>query len=202
MTYPSNLFQRFALSLYMLEVQRHEIQKIQSRNSKTVGDVFQRLHPSLTSLCYRYLGNTDDAEDVVMVSWMKVLERLSDFQFQHPMSFYAWIKRICINECLGVLRQRNNFHLTPLQDISEEDEPISNEFHAIDTRLLLKLVAQLPEGYRTVFNLFAVEGYSHAEIAQNLNISESTSKTQYRKARLSLIQSINSIENPKLSHEK
>ena len=83
----------------MRQVQLHEIIACQSQKSDVVGDVFQRLHPSLVSLSYRYLGNSEDAQDVVMVSWMKVLERLSTFQFQHPLSFYAWIKKICVNEC-------------------------------------------------------------------------------------------------------
>ena len=99
----------------MRQVQLHEIIACQSQNSDVVGAVFQRLHPSLVSLSYRYLGNSEDAQDVVMVSWMKVLERLSSFQYQHPLSFYAWIKKICVNECLGILRLRNNFNLQSLQ---------------------------------------------------------------------------------------
>jgi RNA polymerase sigma-70 factor (ECF subfamily) len=106
----------------MRQVQLYEIIACQSQKSDVVGDVFQRLHPSLVSLSYRYLGNSEDAQDVVMVSWMKVLERLSTFQYQHPLSFYAWIKKICVNECLGILRMRNNFNLQSLQDLSEEEE--------------------------------------------------------------------------------
>jgi len=178
----------------MREVLQSEIIRCQSKDSKLVGQIFLRLHPSLISLCYRYLGTFSDAEDVVMVSWMKVLERLPDFHYEHPLSFYAWIKKICINESLGVLRKRNNFHLISLNELPEESEPHHEEFSHVDTQTLLSLVAQLPEGYRTVFNLFAVEGYSHAEIAHLLQISESTSKSQYRKARLSLTQSYQSIQ--------
>jgi RNA polymerase sigma-70 factor (ECF subfamily) len=186
----------------MRQVQLHEIIACQSPNSDVVGAVFQRLHPSLVSLSYRYLGNSEDAQDVVMVSWMKVLERLSSFQYQHPLSFYAWIKKICVNECLGILRLRNNFNLQSLQDLSEEEEPWSEDFSDIDARVLLRWVADLPEGYRTVFNLFAVEGFSHAEIAQMLEISESTSKSQYRKARLRLLRVLQNQNNRSKSHEK
>jgi RNA polymerase sigma-70 factor (ECF subfamily) len=186
----------------MRQVQLHEIIACQSQNSDVVGAVFQRLHPSLVSLSYRYLGNSEDAQDVVMVSWMKVLERLSSFQYQHPLSFYAWIKKICVNECLGILRLRNNFNLQSLQDLSEEEEPWSEDFSDIDARVLLRWVADLPEGYRTVFNLFAVEGFSHAEIAQMLEISESTSKSQYRKARLRLLRVLQNQNDRSKSHEK
>jgi RNA polymerase sigma-70 factor (ECF subfamily) len=179
----------------MREVQLSEIARCKSKDSKLVGQIFLRLHPSLISLCYRYLGSFSDSEDVVMISWVKILERLSDFQYEHPLSFYAWIKKICINESLGILRKRNNFHLISLSDLPEESQPHFNEFSSIDTQTLLTLVAQLPDGYRTVFNLFAIEGYSHAEISQLLQISESTSKSQLRKARLSLAQSIKSTFN-------
>ena len=197
-----NLLAHFALSLCMRQVQHEEILRCKEHHSKTVGDVFERLHPSLISVCFRYLGNTDDAEDVVMVSWLKVLEKLKGFQYEHPLSFYAWIKRICINECLGILRHRINFHLVPIEDLSADDEPSYTDVDRIDNQLLLKLVAQLPEGYRTVFNLFALEGFSHSQIAKMLKIAESTSKSQLRKARLSLMDSIRFTQNVKISHEK
>lgn len=186
----------------MREVQWTEIEKCQAQNAKVLGDIFERLHPPLISLCYRYLGSFNDSEDVLMVSWMKVLERMQTFQYEHPLSFYAWIKKICVNECLGVLRRRNNFHLLPLEELSPNEEPAAPVWSDLDAQLLLKLVAELPEGYRTVFNLFAVEGYSHAEIAKMLNITESTSKSQFRKARLRLIQCLNSLNEPRLYHEK
>jgi RNA polymerase sigma-70 factor (ECF subfamily) len=187
----------------MREVQWTEIEKCQAQDAKVLGDVFQRLHPPLISLCYRYLGSLNDSEDVLMVSWMKVLERIQSFKYEHPLSFYAWIKRICVNECLGILRKRNNFHLLPLEELPSSQEPVATpEWSDFDAQLLLKLVADLPEGYRTVFNLFAIEGYSHAEIAKLLNISESTSKSQLRKARLSLIQRITTLNKSRLYCEK
>ena len=186
----------------MRQVHHHEIIACQSQNAGVVGDVFQRLHPSLLSLSYRYLGNTDDAQDVVMVTWMKVLERLSQFQYQHPLSFYSWMKKICVNECLGILRARHNFHMQSLQDLPEDEEPITEDFSNIDASILLRWVADLPEGYRTVFNLFAVEGFSHAEIAQMLEITGSTSKSQYRKARMSLAKTLQLQLDISKSHEK
>jgi RNA polymerase sigma-70 factor (ECF subfamily) len=97
---------------------------------------------------------------------------------------------------------RNNFNLQSLQDLSEEEEPWSEDFSHIDAITLLRWVSDLPEGYRTVFNLFAVEGFSHAEIAQMLEISESTSKSQYRKARLRLVKVLDAQNNRSKSYEK
>jgi RNA polymerase sigma-70 factor (ECF subfamily) len=186
----------------MPEVQLSEIKKCQTNDAKIIGDIFQRLHPSLISLCYRYLGNTSDAEDVVMVSWMKVIQKLNSFQYEHPLSFYAWLKRICINECLNLLRSRNNFNLVAIHQLHESDEPHEEDFSHIDTKTLLNIIAQLPIGYRTVFNLFAIEGHSHAEIGLMLNISESTSKSQYRKARINLIQTLKKLQIEPRQNEK
>jgi RNA polymerase sigma-70 factor (ECF subfamily) len=112
------------------------------------------------------------------------------------------MKKICVNECLGILRARNNFHMQSLQDLPEDEEPITEDFSNIDASILLRWVADLPEGYRTVFNLFAVEGFSHAEIAQMLEITESTSKSQYRKARMSLVKTLQLQLDISKSHEK
>lgn len=71
----------------MREVQLSEIKQCQNNDNKMVGVIFQRLHPSLMSLCYRYLGNTNDAEDVIMVAWMKVIQKIQVFKFEHPLSF-------------------------------------------------------------------------------------------------------------------
>jgi RNA polymerase sigma-70 factor (ECF subfamily) len=186
----------------MREVQLSEIRQCQNNDNKMIGVVFQRLHPSLISLCYRYLGNTDDAEDVVMVSWMKVIQRIQDFKFEHPLSFYSYLKRICIHECLNLLRSKNNFNLISLHNLSELDEPFSDDIHQLDTKILLEIISQLPIGYRTVFNLFAIEGHSHAEIASMLQITESTSKSQFRKARLNLMQYIHKLNEERKANER
>ena len=186
----------------MREVQLTEIRQCQNNDNKMVGVIFQRLHPSLIGLCYRYLGSTNDAEDVVMVSWLKVIQKIQEFKYEHPLSFYSYLKRICINECLNLLRSKNNFNLISLHNLSEIDEPFSDDIHQLDTKVLLEIIAQLPIGYRTVFNLFAIEGHSHAEIASMLQITESTSKSQFRKARLNLMQYINKLNEERKANER
>lgn len=132
----------------------------------------------------RYLGNEQDADDALVMGFKKVFEKIGNFQFRGKGSLEAWIRRIMVNEALMMLRSRK-----PFEDL-EEDENVNavsadagSELEAED---VYNLVKALPVGYRTVFNLFIIEGYNHAEIAEKLNITESTSKSQLLKARRKL----------------
>ena len=140
-------------------------------------------------LCYRYLNNMLDAEEVLHNGFMKVFSNLRKFKEKHENSFEYWIRKIMINECLMFLRKRNNFKLIPFDEAVTIDTGIelNDSFESED---YLKLINDLPVGYRTVFNLFAIEGYKHNEIAEILNISESTSRSQLTKARKLLKQKI------------
>ncbi len=140
-------------------------------------------------LCYRYLNNILDAEEVLHNGFMKVFVNLGKYEEQHKNSFEFWIRKIMVNECLMFIRKRTNFKLIPIEEISEIvfEEEFSN---SIESEEYLKLINNLPIGYRTVFNLYAIEGYKHTEIAKMLKISESTSRSQLSKARKLLKQKI------------
>ncbi len=131
----------------------------------------------------RYVGNENDADDVLVVAFTKVLKKMGSFCFRGRGSLEAWIKKIIVNEALMFLRAHKE-----TEDIADHPEIAdATDFAAeLDAEDIYALVRNLPEGYRTVFNLFIIEGYSHQEIAQMLNISESTSKTQLNKARKKL----------------
>jgi RNA polymerase sigma-70 factor (ECF subfamily) len=133
----------------------------------------------------RYLVNITQAEDCVMRGMMKVFQQMDLFKFQGEHSLYLWSRRIIINEALMDLRKRNNIYLLTEEDFIEL--PDSTELlNEIDAEEILHLIIGLPVGYRTVFNLYVIEEFSHKEIAQMLGINESTSKTQYRKAKIKL----------------
>jgi len=133
----------------------------------------------------RYLVNITQAEDCVMRGMMKVFQQIDSFKFQGEHSLYVWSRRIIINEALMDLRKRNNFYLLTEEDLIEL--PDSTELlNEIDAEEIFRLIIGLPVGYRTVFNLYVIEEFSHKEIAQMLGINESTSKTQYRKAKIKL----------------
>lgn len=157
-----------------------------ARAQKTLFDKFA---PRMMAVCYRYMKDKSESEDAFQMGMVKVFSKLSEFKFEGPLE--GWIRRIMVNTCLDQLRKNQRF----IGDVAYDDvaykmevqETISSELHA---EVLMALVQAMPTGYRVVFNLFAIEGFSHQEIAEHLGISESTSKSQYLRARAYLRQRI------------
>lgn len=134
---------------------------------------------------YRYLKNKSDAEEVLTDAFLKVFANLRTLEYRDEKSLEAWIRKIVINEALMFLRKRKRLCYvdeSALMDM-ESDLTIDNELAAEE---VYQLILSLPDGYRTVFNLHAIEGYSHKEIALQLEITESTSRSQLTKARAML----------------
>lgn len=133
------------------------------------------------NVCLRMLNNSMDAEDVLQESFVDVYRKLHTFKYESTPG--AWIKRIVVNNCISRLR-KNKLHIEEIEEgryvVEEEDESsdLTYEVHQIK-----KAMSVLPEGYRAIFSLYALEGYDHSEIGQILNISESTSKSQYSRAK-------------------
>jgi RNA polymerase sigma-70 factor (ECF subfamily) len=145
----------------------------------------------MLGICVRYLSDRDISEEIMITGFTKVFRNIDQFKNQGDIG--AWIRKIMINECLMHLRSDRSMHLLPLSDITEA-ENCSFMHHEFDKSQLLALVSELPSGYRTVFNMYAIDGFSHKEISEELNISVSTSKTQLRKARQWLQKKIEAIE--------
>ncbi len=142
--------------------------------------LFDKYSAKMFGVCMRYVKNQEDAEDVLIEGLFKVLTKID--KFNHQGSFEGWIRRILVNECLMHLRKRHNFKLTV--EVSNIDlkttMTIEDDLAAQDILALLDL---LPTGYRTVFNMYVLEGYKHREIAEQLGISINTSKSQLLLAR-------------------
>jgi RNA polymerase sigma factor (sigma-70 family) len=140
------------------------------------------------AIAIRYVKDRELAEDVMIEGFMKIFEKLA--QFEGKGSFEGWMKRIIVTNALLTLRNRKNL----LMEVNQEPEITSNlmpfEFTDMETADLLEMIQQLSVGYRTVFNLYAIEGYSHPEIADLLGISENTSKSQLSRARAILKQKL------------
>lgn len=137
--------------------------------------LYQSLSPVLLAICRRYLKVHTEAEDILVETFVKIFQNLP--KFNHAGSFEGWCKRIAVNECLMHLRKRKNFALSieyaqfvPENSIEVHDQMSYNE--------LILLLDELPIGYRTIFNLYVIEGYKHKEIAEQLGISINTSKSQ------------------------
>lgn len=143
--------------------------------------LYDRFSPTMYGVARRYLRRTEDAEDVLIEAFVKVFGNLNSFT--HQGSFEGWIRRIVVNECLMFLRR--NFALKNFSEINERlDEPTPSRFDKeLEAQDILSLLDELPDGYRTVFNLYVLEGYKHREIAEELGISINTSKSQLILAR-------------------
>lgn len=132
-------------------------------------------------ICLRYCSRREEAEDVLQEGFIKVFQNLHRFRFEGSME--GWMKRIMVNTALGWLRARN------VRFVEGGDIPVPEVkfspgiLEQLSSKEIVSLIQELPVGYRTVFNLHAIEGYSHAEIADMLGIKEVTSRSQYLKAR-------------------
>jgi RNA polymerase sigma factor (sigma-70 family) len=148
--------------------------------------LFDILSARMLMLCRRYVKSREDAEEIMLDGFYKFFKNLSSFSYQGDAALNAWLKRIMVNECLMFLRKKNVF--TIVTEAAAEETVLQEEALAnLSTAEIFNLVVQLPVGYRTVFNLYIIEGYDHKEIAALTGISEGTSKSQLSKAR-SLLQ--------------
>ncbi|WP_394991289.1 RNA polymerase sigma factor [Emticicia sp.] len=150
---------------------------------KRVYDTFVK---RMFRLCVRYIKVEEDAQELLMNGFLKFFRSVDKIEYRSENSIEPYLKKVMVNECLMFLRQKQ-FSMVSLEEIAD-NEPISNFsfYENIDKEEIYTLILNLPVGYRTVFNLFAIEGFSHHEIAEKLKISENTSKTQLHKARLIL----------------
>lgn len=143
--------------------------------------LYQKYAPVMYAICLRYCGSTDNAKDMLQESFIKLFESLKNFRFQG--SFEGWTRRIAVTTCLDFIKKLKH---QPYADELENHTNLGVEaavFPALGMKDLLALLQTLPVGYRTVFNLYAIEGYNHGQIAELMGISENTSKTQLFKAR-------------------
>ncbi|RSK44808.1 RNA polymerase sigma factor [Hymenobacter perfusus] len=143
--------------------------------------LYERFAGLMLSVCLRYLRRREDAEEALIVGFTKVFRALD--QYRHEGSFEGWIRRIVVNEALGMLRRKEPLHMA-IDDLTYDVPATAAEAESqLNAADMLALLADLPAGYRTVFNLYALEGYTHPEIGELLGISEGTSKSQLSKAR-------------------
>lgn len=166
------------ISFYSNEKQL--IKRAAKGNQLAQKTIYERFSPKMLSVCRQYIKDVHYAEDVMIHSFVKVFNNLN--AFEHRGSFEGWIRRIMIRESITHLRKK--------QFVVYDDEMVENGsqlndtvFETFNAEHIQQLIDDLPEGYKMVFVLYAVEGYKHQEIAEMLNISEGTSKSQLSKAR-------------------
>jgi RNA polymerase sigma factor (sigma-70 family) len=147
--------------------------------------VFDRWSEGMLMLCMRYVKNLPDAEELMLNGFFSFYKNIDRFVYNTDNSITAWLKKIIVNECLMFLRKKGELKI--IEEKYAADSGAEESFTAkISADELFREVLALPAGYRTVFNLYVVEGYSHKEIAEMLGITEGTSKSQLSKARTML----------------
>lgn len=173
----------------------HETQLVRAlkgSDPKAQRAVYERFSGKMMSVCLRYVGDRMTAEDVLVQGFMKIFDSI--LQFREEGSFEGWMRRIMVNEALAYLRRQRRF----LDSVGIEEAAAVPDYTYADQDLqaaeIMGMIEKLPLGYRTVFNLYAIEGFTHLEIAGMLGITESTSKSQLHRARMHLQQMIKEWE--------
>lgn len=145
----------------------------------------------LSALCSRYIPDDEDIKDVLQESFIKFFTSLNSFTYRGEGSLKAWMARITLNETIKFVRRKNRLALSYIEDADMDiADSGSIETEDIPTETLYQFIRELPEGYRTVFNLYVIDNKSHKEIASLLGIKENTSASQLHKAKAMLVQKI------------
>jgi len=160
--------------------------------------LYDTFSSKMFGLCYRYVKNSMEAEDIVVTAFTKIFNKID--QFKGEGSFEGWIRRIVVNEALGFLRKNKPLYLETDLDRVDRDPKYNQLSDHLEAEDLIAMIQELPTGYRIVFNLYAIDGYSHKEIAQQLGINENTSKSQLSRARVYLQKIL--AENDWVSNQK
>ena len=178
------------LQLFTNEAQL--VKSLQKGDAKAQRHLYEKYSARLLAVCVRYINDKMEAEDVMIEGFMKIFDRID--QFKGEGSFEGWMRRLMTNEALMYLRTKRHIEI----DIDAPEAQHLSDYEWADAALesadLMGIIGKLPTGYRTVFNLYAIEGYSHAEIAEQLGITESTSKSQLHRARALLQEMIKEME--------
>jgi len=161
-----------------------------------VGDIkaqyrlYKLFSKSLYNVAMRFMNNKMDADEVVQDTFIIAFKKMNDFEGKG--AFGQWLKRIAINNCISLLRKRR-IHFDDFDQISHASYPVEEVDDSLDPGIVHKAIRELPDKARTILNLYALEGYKHREISEILGISESTSKTQYKRAKQILLDKLKNV---------
>lgn len=167
------------------------INKCLAGDHAAITGLYKTYGPVLYPICLRYSGSRDDANDLLHDCFIRIIHNLGDFRFQG--SFEGWMKRIAVNTAINQYHKSKREQMVSVDSIVPVEDETPDVLDQLQAQEIIALISTLPEGYRQVFNLFAVEGYKHKEIADMLGITENTSKTQFFKAKKWLIIKLNEL---------
>ena len=164
------------------------IRKCQQKSRKAFEELYRKFSPFVYGICLRYAKNRDEAQDILQDCFIKIMNRIGDYRFEG--SFEGWLQRMAVNESLNYLRLGRSSFSDLDEDEADAEDASPDIVSNMSARDLLDAISKMPDGYRTIFNMYVIEGYQHNEIAEKLNITESTSRSQLKKAREYLIEII------------
>ncbi len=170
------------MTLFGINREQQLVKAFAKHDAQAMDRLYAEYAGYLTGVCARYIPNREDLHDVLQEAFIKIFTKISTFEYRGKGSLKAWLTRVVVNEALHFLRDK---HTDLFVDTDNElpDVPESPPPNDLTSDQLMMFIGQLPPGYRTVFNLFAIEGKSHNEIATLLNIKPATSASQYFKAK-------------------
>lgn len=177
--------------------EKNIIQRCKAQDPIAQKALYNKYSPILYGICIRYMKRTHLAEDIMIESFYKIFNKIN--QFKDKGSFEGWMKRITINECLMAIRKSNNLNLHVEIEKAYSVKEDANAISDLNHKELLNLLEELPTGYRTIFNLYVIEGFKHREIAEILGISINTSKSQLILAKKRMREVYKKKHNQKIS---
>jgi RNA polymerase sigma factor (sigma-70 family) len=165
------------------DIHREIIELSKEGNPKAQYQLYKLYSKAMFNICIRMLNNREEAEDLLQESFTDAFMKLGTFRYES--SFGTWMKRIVINKCINSIQKKKVDLVLFEQQVEAQDHEETIDYSRIemDVRKIHHAMEELPDGYRVIFSLYAMEGYDHTEIAQILGISESTSKSQYLRAK-------------------
>jgi RNA polymerase sigma-70 factor (ECF subfamily) len=180
------------MKVIKLHLEEQEIIRLAIENNRPAQQmIYTRFSPRMLGVCRQYIKDLQHAEDTMITAFMKVFTSLKNFE--NKGSFEGWIRRIMVNECISYIRVHKNISFL------EDENYKENSFNNIDSDYSVNdiqfLIDSLPDGYKMIFNLYAIEGYKHHEIGNMLGINEGTSKSQLSHARKMLQEQIIKLKN-------
>jgi len=169
------------LEIAYQDIHREIIELSKAGNQKAQYQLYRLYSKAMYNICYRIMNNQAEAEDLLQDSFAEAFHRLESFRYES--AFGAWLKRIVVNKCINHLKKRRAelVYTENVPECHEDDDDSSNL--QLQVKRIHQAMEQLPDGYRVIFSLYLIEGYDHSEISQILGITESTSKSQFSRAK-------------------
>lgn len=192
------------MALFSLNTEKQLVKQARKGDQASIKVLFEQYSGFLAAVCRRYIPDEDEAMDVLQEAFIKIFSSLSSFEYRGKGSLKAWMTRIVVNDSLKFLRDNKKFNKISLDEAAEygqeltyndaQEEEENDLLSSVSCAEIQRLIKELPDGFRTVFNLFVFENKSHKEIAALLGISESTSASQLHRAKARLAEQISCLK--------